>query len=170
MNDSTPIHPIEILSSQDKCDIYFSRIVDLAVESGLLDPDQDSEIGHFAFSAHYTRGKDLDHQFQSALREFEDKHPDLVLERRELQNETSLGAVDDFCGLSNDDKVLELIIIGASRRVWPLGTSFVLTYPWDAAGNGKPVGFRSDLSDFMKRRVLRILKKTGKLRHSNLFV
>ena len=170
MNDSTAIHPIEILSPQEKCDIYFSRIVDLAVASALLDPDQESEIGHFAFSAHYIRGKDLDHRFQSALREFEDKHPDLVLERRELQKETSLGAVDEFFSLSDDDKVRELIIIGASRRVWPMGTSFVLTYPWDAAGKGRPVRFRPDLSDFMMRRVLRILKKAGKLRNSNLFV
>jgi hypothetical protein len=170
MNGSTPIHPVEILSSQDKCDIYFSRIVDLAVASGLLDLDQSSEIGHFAFSAHYTRGKDLDHRFQTALREFQDKHPDLVLERRELQNETSVGTVDEFFSLSDDDKVRELIIIGASRRVWPVGTSFVLTYPWDAAGNGKPVRFRRDLSDFMKRRVLRILEKAGKLRNSDLFV
>ena len=169
MNGSTPIHPVEILASQDKCDIYFSRIVDLAVASGLLDPDRSSEIGHFAFSAHYTSGKDLDRQFQTALREFEDKHPDLVLERRELQNETSVGAVDEFFSLSDDDKIRELRIIGASRRVWPMGTSFVLTYPWDAAGNGKPVRFRSDLSDFMKRRVWRILKKAGKLRNSDLF-
>ncbi|MGO9119655.1 MAG: hypothetical protein ACLQPD_18845 [Desulfomonilaceae bacterium] len=170
MNGSIPIHPVEILSSQDKCDIYFSRIVDLAVASDLLDPDTKSEIGHFAFSTHYTRGKDLDHRFQTALREFEEKHPDLVLERRELQSETSVGAADEFFSLSNDDKVRELKIVGASRRVWPTGTSFVLTYPWDDAGNGKPVGFRTDLSDFMKRRVLRILNKAGKLRNSNLFV
>jgi hypothetical protein len=169
MNDSTAIHPIEILSPRDKCDIYFSRIVDLAVASNLLDPDQNSEIGHFAFSAHYTRGKDLDRQFKTALREFEDKHPDLILERRELQNENLAGAVDEFFNLSDDDKVRELIIIGASRRVWPVGTSFVLTYPWDAAGNGEPVRFRTDLSDFMKRRVLRILEKAGKLRNSDLF-
>jgi hypothetical protein len=170
MNDTIPIHPIEILSSRDKCDIYFSRIVDLAVASDLLTPDPNSEIGHFAFSTHYTRGKDLDDRFQTALREFEEKHPDLVMELRELRNETLIGAVDEFLNSSDDDKVREIIIIGASHRVWPTGTSFALTYPWDAAGNGKPVRFRPDLSDFMKRRILGILKKSGKLRNSNLFV
>ena len=170
MSGSIPIHPVEILSPQDKCDIYFSRIVDLAVVSGLLDPDPNSEIGHFAFSAHYTRGKDLDHRFQTALRKFEEKHPDLVLERRQRQNEILIGAVDEFFNSTDDDKVRELVVIGASRQVWPAGTSFVLTYPWDAAGNGKPVGFRTDLSDFTRRRVLKILKKAGKLRNSDLFV
>ncbi len=169
MNGSIPLHPIQILSLQDKCDIYFSRIVDLAVASGLLSPDPNSEIGHFAFSAHYNRGKDLDHRFHTDLREFEEKHPDLVLEWRQRQNEILIGAMDEFLSSSGDGKVRELIIIGASHRVWPTGTAFVLTYPWDDAGNGRPVGFRTDLSDFMKRRVLEILKKAGKLRNYSLF-
>jgi hypothetical protein len=41
MNDAIPIHPVEALSSLDKCDIYFSRVVDLAVVSGLLEPDSE---------------------------------------------------------------------------------------------------------------------------------
>jgi hypothetical protein len=169
MNDSIPVHPIEALSSQDKCDVYFSRVVDLAVASGLLDPDPNTEVGHFAFSAHYIRGKELDRWLQSALRELEGTRPDLVSRRRQLQNEASWGAVDDFFGSSDDEKIRGLIVVGASYRVWPTGTSFTLTYPWDSAGNGKPVRFRPDLSDFLKRRILRILKKAGKLRGSNLF-
>ncbi len=169
MNDSIPVHPIEALSSQDKCDIYFSRVVDLAVASGLLDPDPNTEVGHFAFSAHYIRGKEADRRLQSALRELEGTRPDLVSRRRQLQNEASWGAVDDFFGSSDEEKIRGLIVVGASYRVWPTGTSFTLTYPWDSAGAGKPVRFRPDLSDFLKRRILRILKKAGKLRGSNLF-
>jgi len=170
MTDSIPIHPVEALSSPDKCDIYFSRVVDLAVASGLLDPDSNSEVGHFAFSAHYTRGKELDLRLQNALREIEGTRPDLVMCRRELQNKASLGAVEDFFRSSDEEKIRGLIVVGASYRVWPTGTSFVLTYPWDSGGNGKPVRFRPDLSEFLKRRILRILKKAGKLRHSNLFL
>ena len=169
MTDLISAHPVEALSSQDKCDIYFSRVVDLAVASGLLDPDPNAEVGHFAFSAHYYRGKELDRALQSALREFESTRPDLALERRRSQNEASLGAAYDFLRSSGEEKVRGLIVIGASYRIWPTGTSFTLTYPWDSFGNGKPVRFRSDLSDFTKRRILRILKKAGKLRDSNIF-
>ena len=169
MTDSIPTHPVEALSSQDKCDIYFSRVVDLAVASGLLDPDPNTAVGHFAFSGRYTRGKELDRTLQRALREFEGKRPDLVSQRRQLQDEVYLGAVDDFLGSSGDEKIRGLIVVGASYRVWGAGTSFTLTYPWDSAGAGKPVRFRPDLSDFMKRRILRILKKAGKFRSSNLF-
>jgi hypothetical protein len=169
MTDSIPTHPVDALSSQDKCDIYFSRVVDLAVSSGLLDPDPNTEVGHFAFSAHYTRGKELDRRLQRALRELEGMRPDLVSQRRQSQNEVYLGAADDFFRSSDREKVRGLIVVGASYRVWPAGTSFTLTYPWDSAGAGKPVRFRPDLSDFMKRRILRILKKAGKLRGSNLF-
>jgi hypothetical protein len=169
MTDSVPLHPAEALSGQDKCDIYFSRVVDLAVESGLLDPDPNAEIGHFAFSEHYFRGEDLDRRLQIDLRRFEDEHPGAVAHRRELQNEAFLGAVDDFLRSSDEEKIRELIIVGASYRVWPTGTSFVLTYPWDSAGNGQVVAFRRDLSAFTKRRILAILKKAGKLRNPNLF-
>jgi len=169
MTDSIPTHPAEALSSQDKCDIYFSRVVDLAVASGLLDPDPSTEVGHFAFSAHYIRGKELDRRLQSALREFEGIRPDLVARRRQLQNEAYLGAADDFLRSSDDEKIQGLIVVGASYRVWPTGTSFTLTYPWDSVGNGNPVRFRPDLSDFMKRRILRTLKKAGTLRGSKLF-
>ncbi len=169
MIDSNAVHPVEALSTQDKCSIYFSRVVDLAVASGLLGSDPNTEIGHFAFSEHYFRGKDLDRRLQIDLRKFEDEHPGAVAHRRELQNEVSLGAVDDFLRSSDEEKIRELIIVGASYRIWPTGTAFTLTYPWDSAGNGKPVRFRPDLSDFMKRRILRILKKAGKLRDSSLF-
>jgi hypothetical protein len=169
MTDSIPTHPVDALSSQDKYDIYFSRVVDLAVASGLLDPDPNTEVGHFTFSAHYYRGKELDRGLQRALSEFEHERPDLAQQRRQSQNESSLGAVEDFLRSSDEEKIRGLIVIGASYRVWPTGTSFTLTYPWDPDGAGKPVGFRSDLSDFTKRRILRILKKAGKLRRSNLF-
>ena len=45
----------------------------------------------------------------------------------------------------------------------------VLTYPWDLAGKGQPVRFRDDLSEFMKRRILEILRRAGKLRTTLLF-
>jgi len=41
--------------------------------------------------------------------------------------------------------------------------------PWDLDGKGQPVRFRTDLTDFMKRRILEILKKAGKLRNPRLF-
>jgi hypothetical protein len=44
-----------------------------------------------------------------------------------------------------------------------------LTYPWDLDGKGRIVRFRQDLSDFMKRRIVAILRKAGKLGHSALF-
>ena len=129
MTDSISTHPVEDLSSQDKCDIYFSRVVDLAVASGLLDADPNAEVGHFAFSAHYYRGKELDRGLQTALREFEGMRPDLALERRRSQNEASLGAADDFPRSSDEEKIRGLIVIGASYRIWGAGTSFTLTYP-----------------------------------------
>ena len=170
MTDSIPMHPVDALTAQEKCDIYFSRVVDLAVAFGLLIADPDTEIGHFAFSRHYTLGKDLDGRLQRALHEFEEKYPERVLERREIQNKEFLGAADEFFASSDQEKMRDLILIGASRRVWPTGTSFVLTYPWDPVGNGQRVVFRPDLTDFTKRRILAILRKAGKLRDPNPFM
>jgi hypothetical protein len=168
------IHPVDRLAKQDKNRIYFSRIVDLAVVSGLLVPDPDTEIGHFALSRHYYEGKQIDRDLQSALREFREKYPELVLKRRNAQDTVFGGAADKFDVESDSEKTQDLIIIGASligasHDVWPVGTSFVLTYPWDLDGRGVPVDFRPDLSDFMKRRVLAILKKAGKLRNTQIF-
>jgi len=169
MSSSLKIHPADALSHKDKCRIYYSRVVDLAVVSGLLIPDPDTEVGHFAFSRHYYQGKELERKAQSALIEFEKNHPEIAEERRRVRNQEFLGAVDDFLGSDDAEKIQELILVGASHAIWPAGTSFVLTYPWDLAGKGLAVRFRDDLSEFMKRRVLEILRKAGKLRTRDLF-
>jgi hypothetical protein len=165
-----PEHPVDNLSSQEKCHIYYSRVVDLAVAYGLLIPDPDSEVGHFAFSRHYYDGKVLDGNLTVAIREFEKEYPELVLERRADRNGAFMGTVDAFTREKDTEKVEEFILIGASYAVWPAGTSFTLTYPWDLNGQGRIVQFRRDLSDFMKRRIRAILRKTGKLRNPNLFI
>lgn len=162
-------HPVDLLSGQDKYRIYYSRIVDLAVVSGLLIPDPDTEIGHFAFSTYYYDGKHLDRELHSALLDYAEKRPEQVEKRRKQQNQDSGGAVVEYLRLDNAAKVQDLIVIGASRAIWPTGTSFVLTYPWDLNGEGRPVGFRNDLSEFTRRRVLDILKRVGKLRNADLF-
>jgi hypothetical protein len=169
MNGSTFIHPVDALTPQDKCRIYFSRVVDLAVFSGLLEPDPDSEIGHFAFSRHYVLGRALDVPLQKALRKFESQHPEMVVMRRSKQNQLLTGVVNEFVHMSDEEKIRNLILIGASYRVWPTCTSFTLIYPWDRDGSRRPVSFRDDLPEFMKRRILKILKKAGKLRNPNLF-
>jgi hypothetical protein len=165
-----PEHPADRLSSQEKCHIYYSRVVDLAVVYGLLIPDPDTEIGHFAFSRHYYDGKALDGNLTVAIREFEKEYPELVLERRADRNGAFMGAVEAFAREEDSQKVQDLILIGASYAVWPAGTSFTLTYPWDLDGQGRIVQFRRDLSDFTKRRIKEILRKTGKLRNPNLFI
>jgi hypothetical protein len=169
MISTMPIHPADALSQEDKCRIYYSRVVDLAVVSGLLIPDPHTEIGHFAFSRHYYQGEELDRRLRSALIRFEKKQPEIVQERRDIMNQAYMGALEDFLGSDNAERIQELIVVGASRAIWPAGTSFVLTYPWDLTGKGQPVGFRDDLSEFMKRRVLEILRRAGKLSTIHLF-
>jgi hypothetical protein len=169
MNSISRIHPADALSHEQKCRIYYSRVVDLAVVSGLLFPDPDAEVGHFAFSRHYYEGKEFDQRLRAALVEFEQRHPELVRERRAAGNRAYMGVVEDFLRSDSSDKLHDLILLGASHAIWPVGTSFTLTYPWDLAGNGQPVRFRDDLSEFMKRRIPEILKRAGKLRTPHLF-
>ncbi len=169
MSESAPVHPVDALTPQDKCRIYFSRLVDLAVFSGLLEGDRNTEIGHFAFSRHYDIGRDLDRSLQDRLREFEDEHSEMIATRRRKQSQLLVGVVDEFFRLSDEEKIRDLILIGASYRVWPTCTSFALTYPWARDETARPVRFRNDLPDFMKRRILNILKKERKLRNPNLF-
>ncbi|HMK36953.1 MAG TPA: hypothetical protein VK463_17900 [Desulfomonilaceae bacterium] len=170
MTSRFPVHPVDKLSADEKCRIYYSRVVDLAVFQGLLLPDPDDEIGHFAFSKYYFQGQDLDTKLRIALRVFEEKFPELILLRRNERDRTFLGTVEEFYRSENEDKLRDLIVVGASHKVWPIGTSFTLTYPWDLAGTGQTVRFRDDLTDFMKRRIVRILKSAGKLRTPDLFV
>lgn len=169
MTSISQIHPADALSHEQKCRIYYSRVVDLAVVSGLLLPDPDTEVGHFAFSRHYYEGKAFDRRLRAALIEFEKKYPELVRERRAGENRAYIGVVEDFLRSDNSDKIQDLILLGASYAIWPVGTSFTLEYPWDLAGNGRPVSFRDDLSEFMKRRIQEILKRAGKLRTQHLF-
>ncbi len=169
MTARASIHPVDRLAPRDKWDIYFSRVVDLATISGLIEPDPDTEIGHFAFSRHYVLGRDLDRNLQATLQGFEKKYPELVAARRTNQNRLLMNAADDFFGLADEEKLRDLKLIGASYRVWPTGTSFALSYPWDRDGRGRIVKFRDDLPDFMKRRILAILKKAGKLRNPAMF-
>jgi len=143
--------------------------VDLAAVSGLLVPDRDTEIGHFAYSAYYDQGKELDTALQLALQQYRQRFPQMVALRREEQNLEFAGAVQDYIQSENHEKLQDLIQVGASYKVWPTGTSFTLTYPWDLSGRGVPVRFRSDLTDFMKRRILRILNAAGKLKNPGLF-
>lgn len=169
MTSRFPIHPVDRLSRDEKCRIYYSRVVDLAVFQGLLMPDPDSEIGHFAFSRHYFQGQDFDAKLRTALKEFEEKFPELILLRRSEQDRKFLGTVEEFYTSRNEERLRDLIIVGASYRVWPTGTSFTLIYPWNLDCTGRTVRFRDDLSDFMKRRIVKILKDSGKLRSSDLF-
>lgn len=169
MSTTSLVHPVDALTTAEKNRIYFSRVVDLAVAAGLLTPDRDSEVGHFAFSRHYDEGREADQRLQQALQDFRSLHPETDRERRSLKDATFLGAVTVFENESDAEKILDLMRIGASYAIWPTGTSFVLTYPWDLEGNGHPVRFRDDLSEFLQRRVLSILRKAGKLRHQDLF-
>lgn len=168
MKNPPPIHPADALSAQDKYRIYYFRVVRLAVAAGLLPNDADTEIGHFAFSRYFTEGQELDRTLREAIAEFAAAHPELILARRAQQDEISYGAVTEFVQSEPSDKARDLILIGASYHVWPKGSSHVLTYPWDLDGNGRPVTFRTDLTDFMKRRVREILRKAGKLRNPHI--
>jgi hypothetical protein len=151
-----------MLSSGEKCRIYYSRVVDLAVASNLLVPDPDSEIGHFAFSRYYAEGKELDTLLMSEINRFEREHGNAAAIRTAELDRRFRGAVESYRRADPEEKIRELITIGATRRVWPTGTSFVLTYPWDLDGTGRVVSFREDLTDFMRRRVADILAKAGK--------
>lgn len=159
-----PLHPVDALRPQDKYRIYYHRVVLLAVASGLLPSDPNTEIGHFAFSRYFHEGQELDRSLREAIKEFSERYPDLVLNRREELDDACGGAVSAYLKSEPQDKRQDLILVGASHNVWPVGTSHVLTFPWDLEGNGRPVTFRTDLSDFMKRRVIDILKRAGKLR------
>ncbi len=169
MNRKSTVYPTDILTVPQKCDIYYARVVDLAVERGLLTPDPETEVGCFAYSQHYYEGRKLAERLKEALRLFEKKHPKIV-EARARERDDLFGGIHEVIQQSGpSEKTANLIRIGASRRIWPTGTSFVLTYPWDLSGSGRPVTFRNDLNDFMKRRVIAILEKAGKLRSRNLF-
>jgi len=163
------MHPVDLLSGTEKYRIYYSRIVDLAVVSGLLVPDPEDEIGHFAFSSHYREGKRTDRELQAAILRYVQEYPELAKRHRDQQDLCSLGATEDYLRSDNAEKIRQLILVGASQAVWPRGTSFVLTYPWDLDGTGRPVRFREDLSEFMQRRIVDILRRTGKLRNVDLF-
>jgi len=169
MTSRFPTHPVDKLSRDERCRIYYSRVVDLAVFQGLLIPDPDSEIGHFAFSRHYFQGQDCDAKLRVALREFEEKFPELILLRRREQDRKFLGTVEEFYMSGNEEKIRDLIVVGASYSVWPTGTSFTLIYPWNLDATGRTVRFRDDLSDFMRRRIVKILKDSGKLRSPDPF-
>lgn len=164
MKQAAPVHPADQLALHEKCRIYYRRVVDLAVARGLLSPDPAMEIGHFAFSDAYLQGKILDHKLRAAIRSFEEENPEAVAERIARRNRLYGEAVECFVRSRPEEKIEELIRIGASYSVWPAGSSFVLTYPWDLSGRGRPVQFRRDLTDFMKRRVIAILRQAGKLR------
>jgi hypothetical protein len=163
------MHPVDRLSPGDKFRIYYSRVADLAVVRGLLINDAKTEIGHFAFSRYYSAGKDLDGLLQEALHRFKAEHPDLIEKRRESLDKIFAGAVEDYFRGDSDERLELLIRIGASYRVWPTGTSFALTYPWDLDGKERIVQFRSNLTEFARRRIVQVLRKAGKLCSQDLF-
>jgi hypothetical protein len=163
MTAIAPIHPVDALTPQEKCKIYYGRVVNLAVWSKLLAPDPNTEIGHFAFSGYFTEGIALDEALQEAIRIFSERYPELIIQRTAEHDVRFVGAVTAFQGSDDGEKIQDLIVVGASRNVWPVGTSHMLTYPWDLDGTGRPVRFRPDLTDFMKRRGVSMLKKAGKL-------
>lgn len=169
MTSDAPAHPVDSLSWPERCRIYYSRVVDLAAASGLLVPDPDTEIGHFAYSEYYYTGKELDAALQRALEEYRQRFPEAAALRREERNLEFSGAVQDYIQSQDSKKLQDLIQVGASYKVWPTGTSFTLTYPWDLSGRGMQVRFRPDLSYFMKRRIINILRAAGKLRTPRLF-
>ena len=129
---------------------------------GLLDPDPDTEIGHFAFSRLYWEGLRLDKELREEIREFETRRPGETHARSVERDLLFKGAVESYKRSSEKEKVHDLIVIGATHAVWPTGTSFVLTYPWDLAGRGRPAAFKSDLSEFTRRRIIDMLKDAGK--------
>jgi hypothetical protein len=169
MSDYAPVHPVDALSDLDKYRIYYFRVVELAVELGLLDRDPDSEIGYFAFSRYYEDGRITLRTLKEDTRLFEQEYPKATELRVARRNEQVSEAIQSYLTSGIEEKAQDLICVGASHRVWPTGTSFTLTYPWDLAGNGQKVRFRSDLNEFMKRRIVAMLRQEGKLRNINLF-
>lgn len=169
MTGDAPIHPVDALSEQEKCWIYFRRVVDLAVAEGLVPGDPRTPIGHFAFSACYTRGRNLDEQLSTELARFEEQYPDVVKSRHAEMDWRYPEVIERYQRSSASEKRDDLIRIGASYRVWPSCTSFVLIYPWDLAGRGRLVTFRPDLPQFTKRRILQILKDAGQPCDFNIF-
>lgn len=169
MNAGHPIHPVDRLSEHEKCRIYFRRVVDLAAVEGLLPVDRQTPVGCFAFSDAYEEGRSLDEKLHEDLAQFQKDYPDLVMNRHALLDRQYQGAIGRYQQSSATEKREDLIRIGATYRVWPTCVSFVLTYPWDLAGNGKPVRFRHDLPDFTKRRIRRILEDKGIGFGSDLF-
>ncbi len=161
-----PVHPADLLTEPEKHRIYYFRVVNLAVNEGLLPPSSDSDVAHFAFSDYYAQGRELDRQLRSALQDFEARFPRVAQAR-----EDQMAALWKQEPSADPQKQIrqELILIGASHAVWPTGTSFVLTYPWSLDGTAARVRFRDDLSEFMKRRIRDILAKAEKLRDPCLF-
>jgi hypothetical protein len=170
MRSSEPVHPVDTLTEPLKCRIYYARVVDLAVAGRLLSPNPASPIGHFVFSSYYLEGKNLDRRLEKSIHIFQRKYPAITEERRRSVNNHSLGAAENFLESSTEEKIRFLILIGAGHYVWPTGTSFVLTYPWDLSCNPAEVTFRSNLTEFQKKRVVSILKKAGKFGNGNIFV
>jgi len=169
VNSASEIHPIDRLSADDKYRIHYHRVVDLAVASHLLTSDPETEIGHFAFSRYYYRGKELDRELPDSIQQFEEEYPELVIDRRNRQDRILIGSVESYKSSGVRALVEDLILIGASHRVWPVGTSFTLTYPWRLSGLGRSVRFREDLTEFTRRRIVQMLRKAGKLHNADLF-
>lgn len=163
------IHPLDLLQPEEKNKIYFKRVVDLAVWSGLLNPDPNSHVGHFAFSNHYHDGKRLETKLAEEIAYFEAENPELSKKIRDRRFQAFNISEEEQANWTERDEAQHLILVGASYQIWPKGVSHALTYPWDLDGRGSPVTFRPDLTEFNKRRVIKILKDAGKLRDPNLF-
>jgi hypothetical protein len=163
------IHPVDNLLPSRKHRIYYARVVDVAVFQGLLEPDPDTEIGHFAFSAFYREGKELDRDLQVAIAAYVRDYPEKDQARRLGRDPVLAVAVEEYRLSPRQSRLQDLILTGASHAVWPVGCSFALTYPWDLEFVGREVRFRDDLNEFQRRRMRAILKKAGKLRNPHLF-
>lgn len=166
---SDNIHPIDQLLQGEKYTIYFKRVVDLAVRLGLLENDPNTEVGHFAFSRRYYQGRLLEAKLAEEIIRFEVERPDTIesvkAERHRAYNITE----DTGKNWSDKDQIRHLILVGASYKIWSVGVSHALIYPWSISGQARPVTFRKDLSDFTKRRIIKILQEAGKLRNPDLF-
>jgi hypothetical protein len=163
------IHPLDRLRSEEKEKIYFKRVVDLAVWSGFLNPDPNSEVGHFAFSPRYYEGREFEARLAREIIDFETERPELASRIKSRRLAAFNISEQEQENWTEKEQARHLILVGASYRIWPTGVSHVLTYPWDDNGHGRPVTFRSDLTEFNKRRVIRILRDAGKLRNPDLF-
>ena len=169
MSNRLRIHPVDALSELDKYRIYYFRVVELAVASGLLNRDSDSAIGYFAFSRYYEDGCIALRTLKERIQRFELEHPSSTQLRIVKSDAQTRDAMHAYLSSGIEEQTQDLIRVGASHRVWPTGTSFTLTYPWDLAGNGQKVRFRRDLNDFMKRRIITMLRQAGNLKDIYLF-